>query len=98
MLHDYCQRWKLSVNTSKIKIVIFRKGGRLPGNISFSYDGKNIEIVDKFVYLGIVFSSGGSFSSAQNTLSGQSLKAIFKLNKYLHKFTNITLRHKLELF
>ena len=26
MLHDYCQRWKLSVNTSKTKIVIFRKG------------------------------------------------------------------------
>ena len=80
------------------KIVIFRKGGRLPSNISFRYDGINIDMVGKFVYLGIAFSSGGSFSSAQNTLSGQSLKAIFKLNKYLHRFSNITVRHKLELF
>ena len=27
VLHDYCQKWKLTVNTQKTKIVIFRKGG-----------------------------------------------------------------------
>jgi hypothetical protein len=37
-------------------------------------------------------------SSAQNTLSGQAQKAIFKLNKYLHKFTYIPPKHKLDLF
>ena len=32
------------------------------------------------------------------TLAGQALKAIFKLNKYLYKFTAISVKHKLELF
>ena len=30
ILHDNCQRWKLTVNPNKSKILIFRKGGRLP--------------------------------------------------------------------
>ena len=41
---------------------------------------------------------GCSFSEAQNTLAGQAQKAIFKLNKYLYKFTFISPKHKLDLF
>ncbi|MCG7877024.1 MAG: reverse transcriptase family protein, partial [Candidatus Thiodiazotropha endolucinida] len=29
ILEDYCSRWKLTVNTKKTKIMVFRKGGRL---------------------------------------------------------------------
>ena len=32
-LQNYCIRWKLTVNTSKTKIVIFRKGDRLPRDL-----------------------------------------------------------------
>lgn len=78
--------------------MIFRKGGRLPNDIQFNYGGNPIEIVNKFVYLGIVFTTGGSFIGTQKTLAGQALKAIFRLNKYLYKFTNITVKHKLDLF
>ena len=98
LLYNYCNRWKLSVNSNKTKVMIFRKGGRLPNNIIFHYGGEQLEIVNKFVYLGIVFSTGGSFSDTQNTLAGQASKAIFKLNKYLHRFTNIRIKHKLDLF
>ena len=59
----------------------------LPRNLVFYYEGEAIEIVSKFKYLGIVFTTGGSFSEAQKTLAGQAQKAIFKMNKYLHKFT-----------
>jgi hypothetical protein len=61
----------------------------VPRETMFYYNGQIIEIVNKFNYLGIVFTSGGSLSSSQNTLSGQAQKASFKLNKYLHKFTYI---------
>ena len=47
------------------------------------YEHQVIEIVKTYKYLGIVFTTGGSFSEAQNTLAGQAQKAIFKLNKYL---------------
>ena len=62
------------------------------------YEHQVIEIVETFKYLGIVFTTGGLFSEAQNTLAGQAQKAIFKLNKYLYKFTFVAPKHKLELF
>ena len=72
-LEEYCKRWKLTVNTDKTKIMIFRKGGRLPNNLAFIYNNVNIEIVYKFCYLGVVFTSGGSSYETQKTLSGQAL-------------------------
>ena len=45
-----------------------------------------------------MFTSGGSFSKAQVTLSGQAQKAIFKLNSYLYQFSDITPKHILNLF
>ena len=98
LLSDYCKRWKLKINVSKTKIMIFRKSGQLPRNMAFVYDNEPLEIVSTMRYLGIVFTPGGSFSEAQNTLAGQAQKAIFKMNKYLHKFTFLTPKHKLELF
>ena len=84
ILKNYCIRWKLTVNVIKTKIVIFRKGGRLPFNInSPTIKGVEIEIVNKYSYLGVVFTSGGSCFKTQQTLAGQALKAIFTLNKYL---------------
>ena len=77
--------------------MVFRKGGILPRNLSFTFQGNMIEIVNKFVYLGISFSTGGSFTETHKTLSGQALKAIFKLNQYLYKFTDISPKHTLEL-
>ena len=78
--------------------MVFRKGGILPRNLVFNYNGTPLEIVTSFNYLGIVFTAGASFSEAQATLAGQAQKAIFKLNKYLFKFTFISHKHKLELF
>ena len=78
--------------------MVFRKGDSLPRNMNFTYDGKNIETVSKFVYSGITFSNGGSFNETHKTLSGQALKATFKLNQYLYHFTELSPKHVLELF
>ena len=53
-LELYCKRWKLKVNSSKTKIMVFRKGGLLPRNLSFIFDNTVLEIVKK-VY---IFRSG----------------------------------------
>ena len=97
LMLQYCTRWKLTINISKTKVMVFRKGGTLPRNLGFYYNGVPLEIVKDFKYLGIVF-TGGSFSEAQSTLAGQAQKAIFKMNKYLYKFTFISPKHKLDLF
>ena len=99
MLSEYCNRNKLIVNTSKTKIMFFRRGGILPRDMKFYYNNIELSFVKTFSYLGIVFfSTGGSFSECHKTLAGQALKAIFKLNRYLYHFTNITPRHRFELF
>ena len=72
--------------------------GILRRDQNFYYNGKEINIVNTFSYLGVVFSRSGSFSDCQKTLTGQAQKSIFKLNRYLYMFTNITPKHKLELF
>ena len=66
----------LTVNIQKTKVMVFRKGGIHRRNTHF-YNGEHeIEIVNKFAYLGIVFSTG-AFSEAQQAHSGQALKANF---------------------
>jgi hypothetical protein len=98
ILYEYCLRWKLTVNVEKTKIMIFKKSGRIRQNIQFMYDNKIIEIVSKFTYLGIVFTSGGAFGETTEALCGQAQKAIFKLNSYLYKYPGIKISHSLELF
>ena len=61
------------------KIMIFRKRGTVRRDLKFMYAGKEIEIVKKFSYLGVVFTTGGSFHATHEALSGQAPKAIFKL-------------------
>ena len=96
MLSEYCSRNELTVNTSNTKIMVFRCGGILPRDMKFYYNNIELSIVSTFSYLGIVFSTGGSFSECHKTLAGQALKAIFKLNRYLYNFTKITPRHELS--
>ena len=38
LLLNYCNIWKLTVNVSKNKVMVFRKGGILPRNIPFYFN------------------------------------------------------------
>ena len=98
ILAEYCNRNRLVVNTGKTKIMILRCAGILPRDMKFYYNNCELAIVNKFSYLGIVFTTGGSFSVCQETLAGQGMKAIFKLNRLLYNFTDITPKHRIELF
>ena len=52
----------------------FRRGGILPRDMKFYYNHIELSIVSTLSYLGIVFSTGGSFSECHKTLAGQALK------------------------
>ena len=71
--------------------------------IRYFIDAKG-QYTNTFIYmiasyiLNNIICTGGSFSEYHKTLAGQALKAIFKLNRYLYNFTNITPRYRLELF
>ena len=56
----YCDLWKLTVNTTKTKVVIFSKK-KVRQNQSFKIKGQNIEIIDSYCYLGMLFNYNGNF-------------------------------------
>lgn len=74
---SYCKAWKLDINTSKTKIVIF--GARKIPNIDFKIGNDIIEIVDKYKYLGVLFSQSGSFLNARKLIVQQAKKAMVLL-------------------
>lgn len=55
-LEKYCTENCLKLNTNKTKVVHFRKAGR-PRLRTFVYNNVELEIVNSYVYLGVVISS-----------------------------------------
>ncbi len=80
-LEDYCKQWRLNVNVSKTKIMIFSKRKVKASVYSFTFEGVNIEIVYEFKYLGVLFSYNGSFCKCRKLLYDQALKAMYALLK-----------------
>ena len=66
--------------------------------VVIKYYGNPLEIVKEFTYLGISFSSEGSFQQCFDYIGGQVLKAVFALKQYLTVFKNNTISHTLEIF
>ena len=91
-LYVYCNTWGLNVNTSKTKIMVFRKRGKIRNDEKWTYNGQDIEIVDNFNYLGTVLNYTGSFTLNQEHLVGKALKA---MNILLYKCKQYDLKPKL---
>ena len=55
-LYEYSSLWKLNVNRSKTKIVIFGSNSRsIRNEYTFYYNGEILEIVTCYKYLGLLF-------------------------------------------
>ena len=93
---QYCNIWKLKVNTNKTKVVIFSKRKtRLRHN--FMIYGQNVEVQDSYSYLGINFNYNGNFCTARKKLLDQAQKSLFALYRKI-KNISIPLDLQLKLF
>lgn len=79
-LYDYCDCWKLQVNTDKSKVIVFNSNGKTFLD-EFTYNDSCIETVSHYSYLGIVIKCNGNFNLAINTLMEKARKAYFKIKK-----------------
>ena len=77
-LSEYCQKWKLTINIDKTKIMIFSKT-QWNGNFKFQYEGRDLEIVQEFKYLGVIFNYNGSFVKNRKHVYEQAQRAMFSL-------------------
>ena len=87
-LQHYCDKWCLKINIDKTKVLIFNKGGHKISRFQFEIYNIRIEIVQKYCYLGIVFSSSGTFKNACNLLYDKALKA-FYMFKQIQPHNNV---------
>ena len=75
VFHDYCIRWKLTVNMAKTKVVVFgSKGRRHPG---FNLFDNILEVTDCYMYLGLCFSKNCTYSLTKKCIKEQATKAMF---------------------
>ena len=93
-LNSYCQKWKLTVNTEKTKIMIFNKGGRIIKKSNFLYNNSPLEIVKNYKYLGLVFDCSGNFNQAIHNLNEKGKKALYVLIQKV-PYSNVPINIKL---
>ena len=83
-LYLYCKTWKLTVNPTKTKNVVFSKS-KLKVNPVFTYGEQVLNIEYDFNYLGILFDYRGQFYKARTKLIEQARKAMFAVTKKSRK-------------
>ena len=97
-LYEYCQKWGITVNVAKTKIVVFRKGGKLSAKDVWHYGNMHIEIVPVFKYLGFNISSGGSFSSTIQDLTNSARRAMFGIKSIFSNNPELVPSLQIRLF
>ena len=70
IFENYCEEWKLTINISKTKVLIF-SGGRYSKNCNFYFKNVKLDLVSEYKYLGIDLSKSGSFLNCKKHLAKQ---------------------------
>ena len=73
----------LKVNVDKTKIMVFRKGGHLAKGEKWQLDGTNLEVVNKYKYLGFIFTTRLSLNSALEDLCVKAKQKTMHIMKAL---------------
>ena len=82
-LSAFCHTWKMNVNLSKTKLIIFQKTSWKTFNPYLTLNDCIIEKVEEYTYLGIKMTSTGNFSLAENTLKEKALQALFATKRLM---------------
>ena len=76
ILNEYCTKWKITLNTDKTRIVLFRKGSKLSVKDKWYYDGKELEVV-KHLYTWELYSPLGGLSWKIKKLQQDKRKKLY---------------------
>ena len=74
-MSEYCNFWKLRVNIEKNKVMIFSRG-QLPRVMNCLYNGKQLEIVNYFNYLGVILTRTGNHKKAEQCQRDKATNAL----------------------
>ena len=104
-LQAYCDAKKLTVNTAKTQVMIFRPGGggsaKLAAGEAFTYAGRQLEVVKHVKYLGLTFaqlSKRHGFSCCADTLAKAGKQALFAMRRRAWELGACLVEQQLQLF
>ena len=85
VLAEYCNKWLLSVNSKKTKVLIFQKKCRksVLNKYCFQINNDKIEIVNNYTYLGINLATNGNFNVCKINLKEKTRRSFFAIRRYL---------------
>ena len=90
-LHAFCKDNKLAVNVGKTTSVKFRRGGPLRKSDVLYYEGRKIEFVPNFTYLGVIMQTKGGYSGHIQNLKRKGISACTRVALRL-PLTNMSLQ------
>ena len=93
---EYCNKWKLEINNSKSKVLVFSRG-KIRNKPKLWFDGKQLEVVYKYDYLGITLNFNGAFKLAIKKMYDTASRAMFALLKKARSL-NLDIDTQLHLF
>ena len=94
-IHNYCNTWHLTINTSKTRIMVFEKGRHTKPKIYLN--SIELELVASFKYLGMELFRNGNWSHTQLHVAQHVSHALYKLHIMFNQMT-LPVREKLKLF
>lgn len=81
-LELFCEDYKMDINTSKSKVMVFNKTGKKL-KINLKWKDEVIESTQTYKYLGLLIHCNGRFTAAQDNLSQRAAKGFYKLRKIM---------------
>lgn len=97
-LKEYLTLNGLEINTSKTKIVIFKKGGRTKREAMVRCGDEIIQVVNEYQYLGVPFRSTGRFGVAADYFVSRARSALGVTWRVLAKSRADTWETRMRLF
>ena len=89
ILKHFADNFSMTVNMSKTKIIVFRKGGFLAANEVWRYGDEEIEVVNSYKYLGLYFTTKLSLTQAVGDLAAKAKIRTSQILKCLWRLGNV---------
>jgi hypothetical protein len=96
-LETYCNKWELKVNVTKSKILVFHRG-KIKKNKKFYFKGNEMEVVNKYNYLGVNFYSSGLFKNTTEDFIKKGITASSAVLNLIKKGKITSWNSKLHLY
>jgi hypothetical protein len=76
VLHDWCTKWRMTINADKTSVMIFQNNNSPLGNINFTFGNTQLEIVKSYKYLGLELNEHHNWNKTVEKLAQSAGRAL----------------------